>query len=458
MEQKKNKNILLILFLGVLMGALDIAIVGPALPAIEQTFGVSQRSLSWIFNIYVLFYIISIPLMAKLSDKYGRRLTFIMDLLLFAFGSFLVTLSPSFITLIIGRSIQGFGAGGIFPVATAVIGDLFPKEKRGSALGIIGAVFGLAFIIGPMLGGFLLLINWRWLFFINIPIAGLIIILASIFIPNYKISVGKSFDFRGMVILIIILSSFALGLNQIDESRLLISLISFQVWPFLVIAIILLPIYIKIELKTHNPIISIQILTERKLVLPNLLSLGAGFVEATLIFLPTLAVFAFGFTFSTASFMILPLVLAMTFGAPTIGRFLDKLGAKIVITYGTIILTIGLIFLGLEGDIFIFFIIGTIIIGIGLSSLLGAPLRYIILNEAPEKDRASLQGLLSIFSSIGQLFSGALIGGLADSIGGGILGYKIAYLAIGVISIGFIIATFKLKKDNPKSVKRDLAL
>ena len=445
MLQKKNKNILIILFLGVLMGALDIAIVGPALPAIEQAFFVSQRLLSWIFNIYILFFIISIPLMAKLSDKFGRKIIFISDLLLFACGSFIVIVSPFFSVLLLGRSIQGFGAGGIFPVAAAIIGDLFPKEKRGSALGIIGAVFGLAFIIGPILGGVLLLINWRWLFFINIPIAAIIIILASIKIPNYKNKKFKSLDFKGLIILIIILSSLAIGLNQLDETQLLVSFFSWLVWPLITISLILIPLFIWIEKRSLDPIIDIQILNERKLLLPNLLSLGAGFVEASLIFLPTMAVFAFGFTSSLASFMILPLVVAMTFGAPTVGRLLDKYGAKIIITYGTLILTFGLIIVGLLSDIFIFFITGTIILGIGLSSLLGAPLRYIVLNKAPEQERASLQGLLSIFSSIGQLLSGALIGGFAGSIGGGIVGYKIAFLAIGIISIAFIFTSFKLK-------------
>ena len=127
---------------------------------------------------------------------------------------------------------------------------------------------------------------------------------------------------------------------------------------------------------------------------------------------------------------------------------MDKYGAKMIIIYGTIILTFGLILIGLISDIFIFFIIGTVIIGIGLSCLLGAPLRYIVLNKAPEQERASLQGLLSIFSSIGQLLSGALIGSFADSVGAGIVGYKIAFLAVGIISIAFILASFKLKSDN----------
>ncbi len=452
MESKQNRNILIILFLGVLMGALDIAIVGPALPAIEQTFGVTQRVLSWIFSIYVLFFIIGIPLMAKLSDRYGRKTIYVLDLLLFAIGSTFVIFSPSLAFLLAGRAIQGFGAGGIFPVASAVIGDVFPPEKRGSALGIIGAVFGLAFIIGPVLGGILLLFDWRYLFLINIPVAAIVILLALKFIPNYKNESILPFDFKGIIVLIILLSCLSLGLNQLDESQLLVSFLSFFVWPLILVALILIPVFITIEKKQQDPVIDVVIINERKLLLPNFLSLGAGFVEGSLIFLPIMAVFAFGFSFSLASFMILPLVVAMTFGAPTVGRLLDKYGANKIIRYGTIILTIGLFLVGLLSNILAFFIIGTVVLGIGLSSLLGAPLRYIVLSKTPEGERASLQGFLSIFASIGQLFSGALIGGLAYSMGSGINGYKIAFLTVGVISIAFIIGAFKLKKDVPKEV------
>jgi MFS family permease len=155
MNDKTRNQILLVLFLGVLMGALDIAIVAPALPSIQAFFTVGDRILTWTFTIYVLFNLIGTPLMAKLSDTYGRRSIYTLDVTLFALGSLIVALSPAnmFAMLLIGRALQGFGAGGIFPVASAVIGDTFPPEKRGGALGLIGAVFGLAFLVGPILGG-----------------------------------------------------------------------------------------------------------------------------------------------------------------------------------------------------------------------------------------------------------------------------------------------------------------
>ena len=123
-----------VLFAGVLMGALDIAIVGPALPAIQEDFGVGGRGLSWVFNTYILVGLLSAPLMAKLSDRYGRRAIYLADVALFALGSLIVALAPSFAVLLGGRAVQALGAGGIFPVASAVIGDVFPPERRAPAL------------------------------------------------------------------------------------------------------------------------------------------------------------------------------------------------------------------------------------------------------------------------------------------------------------------------------------
>ena len=155
-DNRARNRILLVLFIGVLMGALDIAIVAPALPTLQAFFGVNDRILAWTFTIYVLFDLIGTPLMAKLSDISGRRTIYVLDVLLFAGGSLVVALSPSFACAADGPGAARVGAGGIFPVASAVIGDTFPPEKRGGALGLIGAVFGLAFLVGPILGGVLL--------------------------------------------------------------------------------------------------------------------------------------------------------------------------------------------------------------------------------------------------------------------------------------------------------------
>lgn len=145
-----------LLLIGVLMAALDISIVGPAIPSIEKTLWVDEQLLSWIFSIYVLANLTGIPLMSKLSDVYGRRNIYILSVLLFGLGSIIVAISDTFWTLMVGRLIQGFGASGILPVASAVVGDIYPIEKRGRMLGLIGATFGIAFMLGPVIAGIFL--------------------------------------------------------------------------------------------------------------------------------------------------------------------------------------------------------------------------------------------------------------------------------------------------------------
>lgn len=114
MDTKSRNIILVLLFAGVFMGALDIGIIGPALPAIEKSFHVDPRLASWMFASYILFFMVGTPVMAKLSDRYGRRNIYILDITLFTTGSAITALSPSYPLLILGRSLQGFGAGGIF--------------------------------------------------------------------------------------------------------------------------------------------------------------------------------------------------------------------------------------------------------------------------------------------------------------------------------------------------------
>ena len=452
MDDKTRNKVLVVLFLGVLMGALDIAIVAPALPSIQKFFGVGDRILAWTFTIYVLFNLISTPLMAKLSDTFGRRSIYVLDVALFALGSLVVALAPAnlFAVLLAGRALQGFGAGGIFPVASAVIGDTFPPEKRGGALGLIGAVFGLAFLVGPILGGVILSItSWQWLFIINLPIALVVIIMGWQLLPVTRPAISRPFDWTGMFVLGVMLASLAYGLNQIDTQNFFGSLTSLSVWPFLVIGIILLFVFPAVEKKATDPILNLNLFKSRQTVIASMLSAGAGLGESGMVFIPALAVAAMPAIINehNASYLLMPVVLAMAVGSPLVGRLLDKFGSKVMVFGGTLLLAIGMIMLSNSNLISMLwgFIASAAIIGLGLSSLLGAPMRYIMLNEASAADRTSAQGLITLFTSIGQLASSALIGAVAASMGGGVKGYGAAYMVIGIIAGIMVILTLGLK-------------
>lgn len=441
MESRQRNRILTLLFFGVLMGALDIAILGPALPAIRSTFAVSERTLTWMFSAYVLFQLVSTPLMAKFSDLYGRRWIYTLDIALFGLGSVLVALAQDFNLILLGRAIQGFGAGGIFPVASAVIGDTFPPEKRGGALGMIGAVFGLAFLVGPVLGGVILAVaTWRWLFLINVPVALLLILFSLRLLPNTRAAHTSRLDVPGMALLALALAAMTLGLNRLDPTHFLSSLLSPTVGGLLLVALLLLAALVQVERRAATPLLPGYLFRRRQLVLAYLLSAGAGFAEASLVFVPLMAVTGLagqGISEKNASWLLLPAVLAMAVGAPLSGRLLDRIGSKRVILAGTLVMSAGFWVLGGWGAHLAFFLLAGVLIGLGLSALLGAPIRYIMLGEAAAGERSLAQGVVTLFSSVGQLSGSALMGAMVASFGreSPMAGYRAAFIGVALGSI-----------------------
>lgn len=449
MDNKKRNRILLTLFIGVLMGALDIAIVGPALPSIKESFAIDDRAGAWVFTTYVLFNLISVPLMAKLADAIGRRTIYILDVLLFAVGSLVVAFSPGIAILYLGRAIQGLGAGGVFPVASAVIGDTFPQDKRGSALGLIGAVFGIAFLVGPMIAGLILkFVSWHWLFFVNIPIALGVIAMAMSTIPNARPAIQRSFDFLGMIVLATMLAALTFGVNQLDTKNFGASIVSRNVLPYLLLAVVLVPGFLVLEARQPNPVLRLSLFRGRQISFVSMLAMGAGVGEASVVFVPSLVVAAFGVKSSEASFMLLPAVLAMAVGAPSAGRALDRVGSRWVMMVGYVLVALGMFTVAFLGTNLVFFYAAAVLVGLGLGILLGAPLRYIMLNEAPASDRASAQGILTLNTSVGQMIGGALVGATAASFGGGVDGFSRAFLVVGIIATILTVVSFGLKSQE----------
>lgn len=445
MESTDSKRILMVLFLGVFIGSLDLGIVGPALPAIQSYFGVNERMSSWLFTIYILFLMIGTPLMAKLSDTYGRKTLYIVDVLLFAFGSIITIFAFSFEMLLIGRAIQGFGAGGIFPVANAVIGDNFPPEKQGNAMGITSSVWGLSGVLGPIFGGLLLKYSWQWLFVINIPLS-IFIIIASIYIlPKSEMVNGIHFDWKGLSVMGVLVACLAYGVNQVNTNNVLSSLSSADVLPFLFIAIVLLPVLWKVESSAKDPLIQIDLFKSKEVKLLGTFFIGTGLTQAATVFIPSFAVVALSLTTSNASLMVMPMALSMAIGAPIIGKLLDSLGSKIIMIAGTSILIIGLFMIGLFPESFYLFIIAGVLIGVGMATVIGSPPRYIMIVESPPRHRASGQALININSSAGQLIGGALLGAIIGSQAGKMGGYQSAFMIMGFIAIVMTLLTLGLK-------------
>jgi len=443
--ERRRNQVLGLLFVGVLMAALDIAIVGPALPAIQGDFGVTEKALAWVFSLYVLGNLVGTPVMAALSDRAGRRWIYALCVGGFALGSLIVALAPTFAVLLAGRLVQGFSAGGIFPVASAVVGDTFPPEQRGSALGLLGAVFGIAFLIGPILGGVLLLLGWPWLFLINLPIALGVIVLSLRLLPTAGARAGAPFDLAGTLTLGAALAALAYGLTVLDPAQLSQGQIDPLAPPMLAVAVLLLPVFVWIERRAAAPILQPALFRSRPIRLTAVLAVGAGIAETSVVFIPALLTIAFGVSASTASFMLLVIVLAMAVGSPVSGRLLDRFGSRLVITGGTLLSAVGLLVLGLFPGSLALFYVASVLLGLGLAVLLGAALRYVLLNETAASERAAAQGLLTVTMGVGQLLGAVVVGLIAASATLPLDGYARAFLSIGLLMALLTLAALGLR-------------
>ena len=445
---RKTRNLILILFLiGVFMGSLDTGIIGPVLPSIEQSFQLTSRDSSWIFTLFVIAFMIGSPVMAKFSDFYGRKKIFIMDVILFGIGSCLIAFSFNIELIFLGRIIQGFGCGGIFPVAGAFIGDAFPLQERGRALGVLGSVFGISAIGGPLVGAALIPFGWNWCFTINIPISVLLIIFAFYILPNSQNQRKLKIDYLGIIILSLLAVFLSYGLNRIDSSHFISSLFSQDVVPFLIAFIILIPVFYKIEKRAQDSIVPIHMLKNKDIGIACIETMCYGIIYSSAIFIPSLVILSMGLNDQLASLMLIPILGANAVAAPILGRILDTTGSRTLMAIGTIILAIGLIVIALYPYNFILFIISGCLVGVGLVTIIGAPLRYIVLSEAKPTERGAGQAIVNMLSSAGQLIGGALIGGVIASFSG-ILGYKISLILAAAVALVAFLFTLKLKSRD----------
>ena len=189
------------LMLGMFLAALDQTIVSTALPTIVGDLG-GLKHLSWVVTSYLLAATVSTPLYGKLGDMYGRKPVFLAAILIFLAGSMLAGLSQTMIQLIGFRGLQGIGAGGLMVGAQAIIADIVPPRERGRYLGLIGGVFAVASVAGPLLGGFLVdSLSWRWVFYVNVPIGALAVAVVTLRLHLPKRHTPHRVDYLGTALL-----------------------------------------------------------------------------------------------------------------------------------------------------------------------------------------------------------------------------------------------------------------
>jgi predicted MFS family arabinose efflux permease len=250
----------------------------------------------------------------------------------------------------------------------------------------------------------------------------------------------KPFDWAGLILLTLAVSSLAYSANRVDTQRFIESLSSIEVWPFLLAAAILIPTFWRHEKRARDPIIRTDLFDTRQLSLAGLLAFSAGLTQPGFVFIPALAMASLGLKDQVASLMMLPMMVTMVVGSNVVGNLLDRHGSRKVITAGAIASVSGLALLIANSANLWIFALSCAVCGIGFSGLMGAPLSYLVISECPPEDRATSQGAISLYSSTGMLVGGALFGALVASRGGGAEGYQAAY--IGIMVLILIMALF----------------
>lgn len=447
-----GRRLMVVLFIGVFMAALDTAVIGPAIPALRAAFAVDNRDVGLVLIVFILFSLCSTALMTNLSDRHGRRPIYLFSVACFAAGSLLIAMSPRFWMVIASRALQGIGAGGITPTASAVIGDSFAPAERGPALGLIGATYGMAFVLGPPLAAVLLVaFNWRWIFLINLPIAGVVLYLAARALPR-RSSPGQRqpLDGSGILVTFALLGCLVLGITRVADEFTGVAL-----WPWLLAAVaVLLAALIAVERRAQQALVPMSLFLNRQLAIAYVLAVGVGFGMGGVIFVSSIATAAYSVPSNQVGFVLLPLVIFSMLGSAGAGRLLNRVGARGLLVGGFGLLCLGYAALSVTGYGLAAFIASSIPVGLGLGVVVGGALRSIAIDEAPAALRGSAQGLVNIFNAIGTLLAAALVSAIADFNGGGVVGFDAAYRVVAAVMLGGMALSARLGGASPPRSSR----
>jgi EmrB/QacA subfamily drug resistance transporter len=336
LSQRAKMEILFAVMLGLFLGALDQTIVGPALPTIVTQLSGNEYYV-WAITIYLLTSTISVPFWGKLSDIYGRKPIFMIGITIFLIGSALSGLSQNMAMLIAFRGLQGIGAGSIFPVALAVIGDLFTPQERGKYQGLFGAVFGIAFVVGPLLGGWLTEnLSWHWIFYVNIPIGIVSLIVIQRLLPTVKTPAAtRNFDLIGGAIFTVAMIFLLVGLTnkQFGEWA------DPTVGGFIVVGIVGTLLFILAESRAKEPIVPLDLWRNRTYSSSMVSTFFAAFAFfGAIVFLPRWFQVVEGFTPTSSGLAALPLVIGLIGSSIGSGLFVARTGRYKWLLVGAILL------------------------------------------------------------------------------------------------------------------------
>jgi EmrB/QacA subfamily drug resistance transporter len=398
--------------LGMLLAALDQTIVATALPTVVADLGGAGHQ-SWVVTSYLLASTVATAVVGKLGDIFGRKVVFQASVVFFLVGSVLCGLAGSMTTLVAARALQGIGGGAIMVTAMAVIGEVIPLRERGRYQGALGAVFGVTTVIGPLLGGFFTdHLTWRWAFWINVPIAVVVLLVGAAAIPALAKSTKPVIDYAGILFVALGASGLTLatswgGGEYAWGSPVIIALFAGS--------IAALGIFVWVEARTAEPILPIRLFTDPVFTVCCILAFIVGFAMlGALTFMPTFMQFVDGVSATESGMRTLPMVAGLLMTSMGSGALVGRTGHyKIFPVVGTAVMALGFFLLSRmdattptwQQSLYLF------ILGTGIGSCMQV-LVLTVQNTAKFADLGVATSGVTFFRTIGSSFGAAIFGSL----------------------------------------------
>jgi EmrB/QacA subfamily drug resistance transporter len=413
--------VLIVMSLGFFMTLLDLTIVNIAIPDMISRLHASLDGVLWVINAYALVLAVLLITAGRLGDLWGQRRLFIIGVILFTLASAACGFSPTVGWLIAFRALQGVGAALLLPQTLAILTTVFPPQRRGAAFGIWGAVAGVATIAGPTLGGLLVsAFDWRYIFFINVPIGAAVIVMSVFLIPDVKVGARHRLDVPGVLLATGGLLAICYGLVE-GQKYGWGQIVSFISIPLVIAAgVVLLAIFLLVQARTQDkePLVPFTLFHDRNFSLMNWVS-GVLSVGMMGIFLPFTIYLqsALGFSALKAGLTMAPASIISMFVAPVAGRMTDKIGGKYILMSGLMLFAIGF---GLTAVIATTasqwqdFIWTLSIAGLGMGCTF-APMTTVAMRNIEPRVAGAASGMINTVRQVGAVIGTAAVGALLQN-------------------------------------------
>ncbi|KXK60025.1 multidrug MFS transporter [Micromonospora rosaria] len=403
------------LMTGMLLAALDQTIVGTALPTIVGELGGIDHY-SWVVTAYLLASTASTPLYGKMADLYGRRPVFLFSIGTFLLGSLLAGLSQDMTQLIVTRGVQGVGAGGLMTLAFTIISDVVSPRERGRYQGLFGAVFGVSSVAGPLVGGYFAETNWRWIFYLNVPLAILAIAVCTRVLRLVPFTRREHrVDWLGAALLVAGVSCLLLALSWGGTSYPWGSTVIVGLF---VAGAVLAVLFVLQEARTAEPILPLRLFRGRTFCLANAAGFVLGLVMfGSIIFIPLYLQIVKGASPTRSGLLMLPMMAGIIVTSVLTGRAMSRIGRyKWFPVAGAVVLLVGMLLftrLRVESSLWVAFGF-MVVIGVGL----GLCMQSLILgvqNSVDPRDLGAGTSSATFFRSLGGSFGVAILGAVLSA-------------------------------------------